>query len=413
MSPYCAATTTERNPEPAVPAPLLLDLSHTSHTRARTGIQRVTRALRRALAGRCTAVCFDPYEGAWRKLDPFEERNIAAPGPSNGRGARWPLSARLRGTLRRLLRGRRRLAAQLPAGQAAGAALVPEVFSPAVAAALPELFSATSGPRVALFHDALALQFPELTPRSNTARFPAYLRELLLFDGVAAVSEASRESLLAYWRWLGVGAVPEVACVTLGIDAPLASAAQPATAPLPIVLCVGSIEGRKNHAALLDACETLWSKGAAFELRLVGITNAETGAAALRKLESLRAAGRPVRHDGPLDDAALEAAYHACAFTVYPSLAEGFGLPVAESLARGKPCACRMEGALGEVARGGGCVDLGGASAPEIAAALGGLLSSPGQLAALASAAKGRQFKPWASYASELSDWIATLRRHA
>ena len=71
-----------------------------------------------------------------------------------------------------------------------GGVLVPEVFSPAVADALPALFAATGGPRVALFHDAIALQYPEFTPRSNVARFPSYLRELLQFDGVAAVSGA-------------------------------------------------------------------------------------------------------------------------------------------------------------------------------------------------------------------------------
>ena len=36
----------------------------------------------------------------------------------------------------------------------------------------------------------------------------------------------------------------------------------------PVVLCVGSIEGRKNHLALLDACEQLWSQGATFTLTL-------------------------------------------------------------------------------------------------------------------------------------------------
>ena len=40
-------------------APFLLDLSHTSHTRARTGIQRVTRSLYAALGDRALAVTFD------------------------------------------------------------------------------------------------------------------------------------------------------------------------------------------------------------------------------------------------------------------------------------------------------------------------------------------------------------------
>ncbi len=166
----------------------------------------------------------------------------------------------------------------------------------------------------------------------------------------------------------------------------------------PVLLCVGSIEGRKNHAALLEACETLWSRGLGFELRLVGISNPETGGPALEKLERLRASGRPLRHDGPVDDATLEAAYRECSFTVYPSLAEGFGLPVAESLARGRPCLCRTDGALGEIARGGGCIGLGAAGPSEIAAGDRRAAGKPLQLASLsAEAARGRKFKAWSA----------------
>ena len=251
-----------------MPAPLLLDLTHTSHTRARTGIQRVVRSLRGALAGRALSVCFDPHESAWRPLEPWEERNLAAACAAGARGSRWPLRARITGRLRRLS-GR---ASPLAPGSAGGV-LVPEIFSPEVAAALPGLFAAAEGARVALFHDALALQYPEFTPRLNVARFPAYLQELLQFDGIAAVSEASRDCLLDYWRWLGATRLPQVVALPLGIDP--APAEDGATPPggVPVVLCVGSIEGRKNHAALLDACETLWSAGAAFELRLVGLSN--------------------------------------------------------------------------------------------------------------------------------------------
>src|SRR5580693_654457 len=86
---------------PEAPVALLLDLSHTSHTRARTGIQRVARALHRELSGQATAVCFDPYAGWWRPIERWERDNLAAEGPSAGRGARWPLSARVRGWARR------------------------------------------------------------------------------------------------------------------------------------------------------------------------------------------------------------------------------------------------------------------------------------------------------------------------
>ncbi|MGA2691078.1 MAG: glycosyltransferase [Opitutaceae bacterium] len=388
-------------------APLLLDVSHTSHTRARTGIQRVVRSLQGALAARALAVCFDPYLGAWRPLEAFEEENLASPRPASRRGARWPLSARLKGRLRRLRSGK---LPAIPGADYAGV-LVPEIFSPEVASALPRLFQASRGPRVALFHDAIALQFPELSPRGSVARFPGYLRELLQFDGVAAISEASKASLIEYWKWLGVSQAPRVTAITVGLDpgAP-AGIRQPPSGP-PTLLCVGSIEARKNHIALLDACESLWARGLPFKLRLIGLANAETGRPALLRMAELKAAGRPVQYNGPEDEAGLEAAYRECAFTVYPSLVEGFGLPVAESLTRGKPCLCRMDGALGEIAREGGCLSLGKAGSQEIAAAIAELLESPSKLAPLEEAARARRFKGWTDYAGELLDWMLSLRR--
>ncbi len=237
---------------------------------------------------------------------------------------------------------------------------MPELFGPAVAAALPSLFAATTGSRAAVFHDAIALKFPELTPPKTVARFPAYLRELLSFDGIAANSEDSRTTLLSYWDWLGipVSARPQVTAIPLGIDIPRPVSPSPPSIPsspqLPTVLSVGSIEGRKNHLALLDACEALWSSGLRFELHLIGLSHPQTGRAALARLHALQSAGRPIRYNGPASDADLAAAYAACTFTVYPSLIEGFGLPVLESLARGKPCVCSARGALGEAAEGGG-----------------------------------------------------------
>ena len=77
------------------------------------------------------------------------------------------------------------------------------------------------------------------------------------------------------------------------------------------MLSVGSIEGRKNHLALLEACEALWARGQRFTLHLIGPAQPETGAAALARIRALEAAGRPLRYDGPVTDAAVEAACQA------------------------------------------------------------------------------------------------------
>jgi glycosyltransferase involved in cell wall biosynthesis len=395
---------------------LLLDLTHTSHTQARTGIQRVARQLHAALCtqGGETAVCFDPWQKTWRTLEPWEENNLAAKGAAASRGASWPWRARIRGAFRRRIGRPSTLDAQLSAlDSSAASLLVPEIFSPGVASALPTLFAQASGPRAAIFHDAIALKLPELTPTKTVARFPAYLRELLAFDGIAAISEDSRQSLLDYWRWLGANNPPPVQTIPLGLSLPASGTTQPSALnpQLSTVLCVGSVEGRKNHVALLDACEQLWARGLHFELHLIGLTHPQTGRAALDRIAALKSAGRPLRYDGPVDDVTVAAAYHACQFTVYPSLMEGFGLPVLESLAYGKPCVCSGRGALGEAARGGGGIALDSVDAGSLATAIMRLLETPSDLAALANAARARNFKSWTSYAAELAAWLPTLPR--
>lgn len=386
-----------------MPAPLLIDVSHTSHTRARTGIQRVVRGLHAALGGDAVGVTYDPFQRSWRGLESWELENFNAPAPTRKRSAQWPFAARARGRMRRLLRQSSLLPAET------SGLIVPELFSPGVAHALPHLFAVTRGPRVALFHDAIALKLPELTPTKTVARFPAYLRELLVFDGIAAVSDDSRDALLDYWRWLEVARIPPVQTIALGIDPVRPRSESPMASDAPTVLSVGSIEGRKNHVALLDACEELWSLGEQFELRLIGLAQRETGAAALQKIERMRAIGRPIRYDGPADDGTVETAYASCVFTVYPSVMEGFGLPVLESLMHGKPCICSNRGALGEAAGGGGCLTIPTMDASALCTAMRQLLRSAANRERLAKEARARSFKTWSTYAAEITTWMRTL----
>jgi glycosyltransferase involved in cell wall biosynthesis len=388
---------------------LLLDLTHTAHTRARTGIQRVARTLWSRLGEEAQPVCLDKYLGSWRKLDPWELESLAEDQPGTRRGTRWPLRARLGGYLGRLGGRGRGL------NTTAGGLIVPEIPSRSVSRAHPALFAAVQGPRTAIFYDALPLTHPEFTPQGTVALFPGYLQDLLAFDGIAAISRDSRDALLGYWEWLGVRDHPPVEAITLGLAAPPAprpDPGEPATRPaVATVLSVGTIEGRKNHVALLEACERLWRRGHGFGLRLIGMAQLETGGPALARIDELKRAGRPLRYDGPVGDAELEEAYSECAFTVYPSLAEGFGLPVLESVARGRACVCLGRGALGEVALEGGCLAVPSVDAASLEGAIACLLGDPGRLAGLEAEARARVLKSWDDYVRELTGWMGSLKR--
>jgi glycosyltransferase involved in cell wall biosynthesis len=282
--------------------------------------------------------------------------------------------------------------------------------------ALPDILKRIQGTRVALFHDAIALKLTQYTPINTVARFPSYLHSLTQFDGIAAVSADSRDVLLAYWQWAGWKNTPPVVAIPLGVDTPppqsIATSLQPLTAK-PIILCVCTLEGRKNHLSLFKAAESLWAGGHNFELHVIGMLQRQTGRDAFVLLQSLQAKCRPLRYDGPVTDEALEAAYARCTFTVYPSLMEGFGLPVLESVHRGTPCICLNRGALAESAAGGGCLALDTVTPEALAAGLRDLLTHPTRLADLAREATARPVRTWADYTRDLLAFMGSVQRRS
>ncbi|MGB8817937.1 MAG: glycosyltransferase [Rhizobiaceae bacterium] len=116
-------------------------------------------------------------------------------------------------------------------------------------------------------------------------------------------------------------------------------------------LYVSSLGLRKNHMALLQSWQRLKSvHGPAMpKLVLVGSPWKETDIFPF--LEATNWLDGSVFHLSGLPDSDLAFLYKSCRFTVYPSLNEGWGLPVGESLWMGKPCVCADNSSLPEVGR--------------------------------------------------------------
>ena len=94
-----------------------------------------------------------------------------------------------------------------------------------------------------------------------------------------------------------------------------------------------AFEPRKNQLAVLHATEKLWRGGLDFELTF--ICGSEWGTEIPDRIDELAGAGRGINVHRHADSTALEKAYHAARFSVFPSKHEGYGLPVVESLAAG------------------------------------------------------------------------------
>ncbi|MFM1851989.1 MAG: hypothetical protein RIS54_1673 [Verrucomicrobiota bacterium] len=217
--------------------------------------------------------------------------------------------------------------------------LTTEVFAPAERSGWTELMATRPCRLAAIFHDAIPMRWPQITWPQSVARHPAYLKMLASFDLVLAVSEASRQELTGYWEWLGLPRVPEVRVIALGADfddQPRRDSVEPVTPPE--ILCVAILEPRKNQALLLDVAESLWREGRTFSLHLVGRTNPHFGRPIETRIKELRRDFPGLQAHGKLDEAGLAKLYGRVAFTAFPTLAEGCGLPVLESLWHGVPC---------------------------------------------------------------------------
>ncbi len=380
-----------------------------------TGVQRVVRGLHRALSAvmAVTPVLWDPglmtYCTLSRRERGFLEEPFAGQAVDGGTGDAEPgrranpvpvWSKFARSWTHR--RNRLYLPARLTA---ADTLFVPEIFQDNRVRWLVDLAGRTAARRVGVCHDAIAWRRPDITPPARQGGFVEYLDTLGTFEHVVAVSRETADDLLACWRERGRVAMPPVTVFPWPVNhAGAARRVQPPPAPTGgrAVLCVGTFEPRKNHLVLLDAAEKVWARGGRFELVLVGRTTAQWGGHVLEAVERLRAAGQPVHWRRHVDDATLRRAYDECAFTVFPSLVEGFGLPILESLWHGRPCVCGVNGALGEVSAGGGCLPVDQTDPAALAGAMEALLSDQTLYRRLCAEAAAREFMTWETLAAKL-----------
>ncbi len=257
----------------------------------------------------------------------------------------------------------------------------------------------------AVFHDAIPLKHPHLTWPHSVARHPGYMKLLARFDRVWAVSQASRDELLGFWRWQGVEPLPPVDVLALGADFDgAARITHRAATAVPRLLCVGIIEPRKNQSLILDVCAQLWAEGLIFELHLVGRVNPNFGPPIVAKIKQLRRQHRAaLQFHEAADDATLAQLYATARATLFPTIAEGCGLPLLESLWRGVPCVCSDLPVLRENADGGGCLPVATNDTAAWKAALRRILTDDDLATKLTHEAAERPLPTWQAAADQLA----------
>ncbi len=214
----------------------------------------------------------------------------------------------------------------------------------------PDLVHATGGavpatdlPLVATIHDLAWRRHPEVATQRGHRMFEAWLSDARRAARVVCPSEATRSDLLEAGF-----ADDQVVVVPLGADTVAAAPDQAAELRArhgldgPVVLWVGTVEPRKNLPVLARAVASLDLEG--LTLVMVGPTGWREGLSA-----AVAPLGDRVVVTGPVDEATKHAWFDAADVFCFPSLLEGFGLPVLEAMGHGTPVVTSAGTATAEV----------------------------------------------------------------
>lgn len=206
---------------------------------------------------------------------------------------------------------------------------------------------AASGQVTAFVHDIIPIEFPQFQRPGTPEKFTRQMR--LVAQTADRVLYNSRDTQQRAESWMAQrGRVPPGHVAPLGISQTIRHVGvlpEGLKTDRPYFVVLGTIEPRKNHAFLLDLWEHLGPDPP--DLFICG-TRGWASAALFDRLDKLPEKG-PVREIGDLSDAEMSELMHGAAGILFPSLAEGYGLPLVEARALGSRVLCNDLPALREV----------------------------------------------------------------
>ena len=210
-----------------------------------------------------------------------------------------------------------------------------------------------SAPVVVTIHDVSYERQPQWYPyRRDWARRAFYRRSALSAAHILTVSRFSASEISAAY---GIGA-DHISVTPLGVDEiftrgdALVPIVLPSTVPAPYLLHVGDVHERRNLPMIVEALVDVRRRcGAAAALGLVLVGEDRRGLDAVRAVAAAAGVSAAVVHFPSVTEHQLAQLYRGATAFVYPSLYEGFGLPLIEAMASGTPVLASTAASIPEV----------------------------------------------------------------
>lgn len=213
-------------------------------------------------------------------------------------------------------------------------------------APIVQALSDAGGQLITVIHDLIPLIHPLGVAPQMTEEFREWFERFALkSDRVICVSKSGAMDFIAYVTRSNLPTNPylHIGWWRLGADfddeddAPISAAAKAVTAnERPYFLSVGTIEPRKGYPIALDAFERLWLRGVDVGYVIVGRAGWQSEALEHR-IKRHWEYGRRLLWLDKASDADLRHCYTHARALVYPSMIEGFGLPLVEAGYYGLP----------------------------------------------------------------------------
>ena len=209
-------------------------------------------------------------------------------------------------------------------------------------------FRHKDAPPVAIFvHDLAFRKRPQEVPWQQRAYLGTVLGPALRHAAAVLVpSESTRRDVLDLYKIPGLES--KISVIAEGLPQEVPAGPLPEGLEPGFILAVGTVEPRKNYLRLLAAFRQMRGRHSSLPQLVIAGRPGWGYGDTLQRI----AAEPGVRYLGHVDEPTLTALYEAASVLAFPSLYEGFGLPLLEAMSRGVPAVVGAAGALPELAAG-------------------------------------------------------------